>query len=154
MKNLLPLLILAVLPAAAGDFSVDGPALRDVMAQTRALQASSLGEAERLRGMIRKYGGDPTRAGIYQAQLSLLQLRLAIEGAGANASPAAPPSAPAAQTQPGERRARLLLEIARTQEKLKKYEGDPLRSGIYSAEISLLYLELALEGADAAGKAS
>lgn len=44
---------------------------------------------------------------------------------------------------PGDRRTELLNAIERMKEKIRKYSGDPVRAGIYHAEISLLYVELA-----------
>lgn len=45
--------------------------------------------------------------------------------------------------KPGDRQAELLLGIEEMKEKIRKYGDDPVRAGIYHAELSLLYVELA-----------
>ena len=88
MKHMLLAMTLAVSPVAAQEFASDAPAVDAILAKTRALQAASaashasaklLHDIDKTKGLIEKYGDDPLRAGIYKAELSLLQLKLAIE---------------------------------------------------------------------------
>lgn len=149
MKNMLLVVMLAASTAAGQEFASDAPAVGDILARTRALQASSsasqtaaklLHDIEKTRSSIRKYADDPTRAGIYKAELSLLYLKLALE----DVRGAAP------QEDRRENQARLASEIARMKEKIKAYENDPMRTGIYTAELGLLQARLALENAPGA----
>lgn len=110
------------------------------VAQEFASHASAklLHDIEKTKGLIQKYGDDPTRAGIYKAELSLLYLKLAlgdVHGAGAS-TPL--PNATMTEAERGEKQARLRNEI------------DPLRAGIYAAELGLLQARLALENASGA----
>ncbi|MEQ1917796.1 MAG: hypothetical protein ABL955_01240 [Elusimicrobiota bacterium] len=88
MKHMLLVMTLAVSPVAAHEFASDAPAVDAILAKTRALQAASaashahaklLHDIEKTKGLIQKYGDDQLRAGIYKAELSLLQLKLALE---------------------------------------------------------------------------
>lgn len=74
MKHMLLVMTLAVSPGAAQEFASEAPAVGAILAQTRALQA-----IEKTKGLIQKYGDDTTRSGIYNAELSLLHLKLALE---------------------------------------------------------------------------
>lgn len=127
MKNLLLLAMLASTPAAAQEFSSDIPAVSDILVKTRAFQASAsaslkaaameaahqdgrvelLNDIEKMKAKIQKYGDDPTRAGIYKAELSLLYLKLAFEDASGIGAPAAPSETPAVDSERAERQARL-----------------------------------------------
>ncbi len=100
MKNLILAVMFAASPAAAyQEFDFGTPVVSDILAKTRALQASSsafhkavteeaghrdrrtklLNAIEEMKEKIQKYGDDPTRAGIYNAKLGLLQFELALE---------------------------------------------------------------------------
>lgn len=159
MKNLLLAVMLAAAPSAAQEFASDAPAVGDILAKTRALQASSsasraaaklLHDIEKTRGNIQKYGDDPVRAGIYKAELGLLYLKLALEDAhGAEASASLPDAAMTEAERRG-KHARLLNEIEKMKEKIKTYETDSLRAGIYTAELGLLQAKLALENVSGA----
>lgn len=86
MKNMLLVVMLTASTAAGQEFASDAPAVSDILARTRALQASSSAsrtaarlwqDIEKTKENIRKYADDPLRAGIYTAELGLLQARLA-----------------------------------------------------------------------------
>ena len=119
-------------------------------AEHGARRAKLLNDIEKTSGKIQKYGGDPTRAGIYKAELSLLYLKLALEDVDGAGAPASPPNAATTEAERREKQARLSNEIVKMKEKIKVYEDDPIRAGIYTAELGLLQLELALENASGA----
>lgn len=170
MKNMLIALLIAASPAASQEFASEAPAVRDILSKARALQASSpalhkaamqgaenkercaklLDDVEKIKDKIQKRGDDSTLVGIYHADLSLIYMKLALElpcGAGA---PSAPQNAAAKEAECKAKQARLPEEIARMKEKINKYEADPLRVGIYTIELGLLQMELALANAPAA----
>jgi hypothetical protein len=105
-------------------------------------------DIEKTKGLIRKYAADPARSGIYNAELGLLQLRLALEDLSGVGAPSSPPKAPATEAERREKRAQLLNDIEKVKEKIRKYGDDSTRHGIYNAELSLLQLELALVNTD------
>lgn len=150
MKNMLLVMMFAASHAAGQEFASVAPAVGDILAKTRVLQASStasrtaaelLYDIEKTKGNIQKYGDDPTRAGIYKAELSLLYLKLALEEVHGAGAPASPPT----EAERRENQVRLLGEIVKMKEKIKTYEDDSLRAGIYTAELGLLQARLALE---------
>lgn len=154
MKNMLLVVMLAAAPAAGQEFASDAPAVGGILAKTRALQAASpashasaklLHDIEKTKGLIQKYGDDPTRAGVYKAELSLLHLKLALEAVDGAGASAPLPSAAMTEAERRVNRGRLLSEIVKMKEKIKTYEADSLRAGIYTAELGLLQARLALE---------
>jgi len=77
MKHMLLIMTLAASSATGQEFASDAPAVGAILAKTRALQAAA-----------QKYRNDPTRAGIYNAELGLLHLKLALEVNSVGRSPA------------------------------------------------------------------
>ncbi|MDO8804416.1 MAG: hypothetical protein Q7R35_08290 [Elusimicrobiota bacterium] len=70
-----------------------------------------------------------------------LQATSALEGIAINVEKIGFPAGKAGEA--GDRQAELLNKIEKMKEKIQKYTGDPARAGIYHAELSLLYMELA-----------
>ena len=161
MKNMMLAVMLAASPAVAQEFAAEMPAVAEILVKTRALKtppaapgapdvqplrAKLLNDAETIKGKIRQYGDDPTRVGIYQAELSLVYMKLAnthASGSGFAASPAQESVEGTQLASSGGKRAEIIAEIETLREKFQKYENDPARSGIYALEISRLYMRLA-----------
>lgn len=83
MKHMLLIMTLAASSAAGQEFASDAPAVGDILAKTRALQA-----IEKKKLLLQKYGDDPMRAGIHNADLGLLHLNLALDANSAGRPPA------------------------------------------------------------------
>lgn len=154
MRNMLLVVMLAVSPAVAQEFAADMPAADGILAETRALKiaraaqgarakalsrAEILAEIETLKTKLNEYKNDPARAGIYAGEISRLYLQLAHAAAPAHGN-----SGGTVLVSFTDRRADILAEIERLSAEFQKYRKDPTRSGIYAAEMSRLYLELAL----------
>ena len=97
MKHMLLVMTLVVSPAVAQEFASDAPAVGAILAKTSALQAAAsashasaklLHDIEKTKDLIQKYGDDPLRAGIYNAELILLHMKLAHEVKHAGRPPA------------------------------------------------------------------
>jgi len=154
MKNILLAIMLAAAPTVGQEFASNTPDVGAILAKTRTLQAASpashasaklLHDIEKIKVLIQKCGDDPTRAGIYKAELSLLYLKLALAHVHGAAASTPLPNAAMTEAERREKQAGLRNEIVNMKEKLKAHENDPLRAGIYSAELGLLQARLALE---------
>lgn len=97
MKHMLLVMTLAVSPAVAQEFASDAPAVDAILTKARALKAAAPAyyesvklpqDVEKTNDLIQKYGNDPLRAGIYNAELSLLHMKLALEVKHAGRPPA------------------------------------------------------------------
>lgn len=99
MKNMFFAVMFVASPLVAQEFPAEMPVLREILAKTHELKTASasmavapqeerrekraqlLNDIEKVKGKIQTYGDDSIRYGIYNAELSLLQLLLAFVNA-------------------------------------------------------------------------